>query len=302
VSLQLADKFRQGRRAVIAAPYLWLLIFFLIPFAITLKISLSESVVGQPPYSPLFQWLDDGLLRIDLHLGNFQRLIDDDLYLFAYFNSIKLAGVSTVLTLLVGYPMAYGIARSSPARRSVLLMLVVMPFWTSFLIRIYAWMGILKQNGLLNNLLIWTGIISEPLEILNTPIAIYIGMTYAYLPFMILPLYATLEKLDGSLLEAASDLGARPWDAFLNVTLPQSLPGVFAGSLLVFIPAVGDYVTPSLLGGPDTLMIGNVLFNEFFANRDWPTASAVATVLLVFLVGPIMLFNYMNERQSGAKE
>jgi putrescine transport system permease protein len=295
-------KFRLGRRLVIAAPQFWLIIFFLIPFLIAFKISFSTKVDGLPPYEPLLQFLEDGLLQIQLHLGNYTALFDDDLYFFAYLNSLKLAGLSTLLCLLLGYPMAYGIARSSPSRRGVLLMLVVMPFWTSFLIRIYAWMGILKQNGLLNNLLIWLGVIDEPLEIMNTPIAIYIGMTYAYLPFMILPLYATLEKLDGALLEAASDLGARPFDAFRNVTLPLSLPGIFAGCLLVFIPAVGEYVIPTLLGGPDTLMIGNVLWNEFFANRDWPQASAVAVAMLILLVVPMTLFQRFNERQNEANQ
>ncbi len=302
MKLGIAPKLRLGRRLVIAAPQFWLIIFFLIPFLIAFKISFSTAVVGLPPYAPLFEFLDDGTLQIQLHLSNYAALFDDDLYFFAYLNSLKLAGLSTLLCLLLGYPMAYGIARATPSRRGVLLMLVVMPFWTSFLIRIYAWMGILKQNGLLNNLLIWLGVIDEPLEILNTPIAIYIGMTYAYLPFMILPLYATLEKLDGALLEAASDLGARPFDAFRNVTLPLSLPGIFAGCLLVFIPAVGEYVIPTLLGGPDTLMIGNVLWNEFFANRDWPQASAVAVAMLLLLVVPMTLFQRFNERQNEAKQ
>jgi len=292
---------RLGRTLVIALPYVWLFLFFLIPFVIVLKIAFADKVIGQPPYTPLLDWIDETHLGISLSLGNFQFLLDDPLYVSAYFSSLKIAAISTVLSLLVGYPMAYAIARSSQQWRVPLLMLVILPFWTSFLIRVYAWIGILQQQGLLNNLLIWLGIIDQPLEILHTDVAVYIGIVYSYLPFMILPLYATLEKLDVSLLEAAEDLGCRPWKAFLLITLPLSLPGIIAGSLLVFIPAVGEYVIPELLGGIDTLMIGKVLSNEFFQNTDWPVASAVAIVLLLVLVIPIMVFQYVQAKQQEAE-
>ncbi|MDR6291272.1 putrescine transport system permease protein [Inquilinus ginsengisoli] len=293
---------RLGRNVVIAIPYVWLFLFFLVPFIIVLKIAFADKVIGQPPYTPLFDWIDDVHLGISLNLGNLQYLLDDPLYVSAYFSSIKIAAISTALSLLIGYPMAYAIARSSQQWRVPLLMLVILPFWTSFLIRVYAWIGILQQQGLLNNLLIWLGIIDQPLEILHTDTAVYIGIVYSYLPFMILPLYATLEKLDGSLLEAAEDLGCRPWKAFLLITLPLSLPGIIAGSLLVFIPAVGEYVIPELLGGIDTLMIGKVLSNEFFQNTDWPVASAVAIVLLLVLVIPITVFQYVQAKQQEAEQ
>ncbi len=237
-------------------------------------------------------------LQILLNLTNYLRLTGDDLYILAYLNSVKIALVTTLLCLAIGYPMAYAIAKADPARRGPLMMLVILPFWTSFLIRIYAWIGILKSNGVISNLLEWTGITSGPVEILYSDWAVYIGMTYCYLPFMVLPLYSTLEKMDPTLLEAAADLGCRPLKAFLTVTLPLSLPGIIAGSLLVFIPAVGEFVTPELLGGPDTLMIGRVLWNEFFANRDWPVASGVAIALLLVLVVPIMIFQYVQGREA----
>jgi putrescine transport system permease protein len=278
-----------GRALVIAAPYLWLALFFLVPFFVVLKISLSTAVVAIPPYEPLIGTADDGSWQLNLHPENYSYLFSDLQYVLAYLGSVRNAAVTALVCLLIGYPMAYCIARASPQWRPALLMLVVMPFWTSFLIRVYAWIGILKQNGLLNNFLIWLGIIHEPLAIMNTQTSVYIGMIYAYLPFMILPLYSTLEKMDISLLEAASDLGARPIRAFLTITLPLSLPGIIAGSLLVFIPAVGEFIIPTLLGGPDTLMIGTVLWNEFFQNRDWPVASTVAVALIVLLVVPMML-------------
>lgn len=292
-----------GRGAVIAMPFLWLLLFFLVPFLIVFGISFSESIVAQPPYAPLLGWLVDEdagttKLQILLNLTNYLRLTGDDLYILAYLNSVKIALVTTLLCLAIGYPMAYAIARADPARRGPLMMLVILPFWTSFLIRIYAWIGILKGNGVISNLLEWTGITSGPVEILYSDWAVYIGMTYCYLPFMVLPLYSTLEKMDPTLLEAAADLGCRPLKAFLTVTLPLSLPGIIAGSLLVFIPAVGEFVTPELLGGPDTLMIGRVLWNEFFANRDWPVASGVAIALLLVLVVPIMIFQYVQGRET----
>jgi putrescine transport system permease protein len=289
----------RGRFLVIGLPFLWLAVFFLAPFLIILGISFSVADIGAPPYAPIFEFAADhlgGLIpRVTLRLDNYAFLLTDDLYLFAYLNSLKIAAVSTIFCLLIGYPMAYAIAQAAPRRRPVLMMLVVMPFWTSFLIRIYAWMGILKSNGVLNTVLLWAGVIDAPLELINTPFAVHLGIVYAYLPFMILPLYATLEKLDPALLEAAADLGCKPFRAFLAITLPLSLPGVLAGSLLVFIPAVGEFVIPELLGGPDTLMIGSVLWNEFFNNRDWPLASSVAVAMLLFLVVPIMLF----QRQQG---
>jgi putrescine transport system permease protein len=289
-----------GRAAVIAIPFTWLLAFFLIPFVIVLKISFAEAEIAQPPYTPLFEWVEQQYLEIRLNLGNYRYLIEDNLYWKAYLNSVKIAGLSTLICLLIGYPMAYGIARARPDRRTLLLLLVILPFWTSFLIRVYAWIGILKNNGLINNVLMFLGITDEPIVMLQTDFAVYLGIVYSYLPFMILPLYANLEKLDGTLLEAASDLGARPWRTFLSVTLPLSAPGILAGSLLVFIPAVGEFVIPALLGGPDTLMIGRVLWDEFFSNRDWPVASAVAIALLLLLVIPIVIFQHSQARNVEA--
>ncbi|MGC2857327.1 ABC transporter permease subunit [Novispirillum sp. DQ9] len=287
-----------GRGLVIAVPFVWLLLFFLAPFAIVAKISVAEFQVGVPPYTPFFEWTEDAWLHVRATAANYAYLLDDPLYVAAYLGSLKIAAVSTVLALLLGYPMAYGIARARQPWRNVLLLAVMLPFWTSFLIRVYAWIGILRSNGLLNNFLIWLGVIDQPLEILNTDIAVYIGIVYSYLPFMILPLYATLEKMDLSLLEAAQDLGCRPWKAFVTVTLPLSLPGIIAGSMLVFIPSVGEFIIPDLLGGPDTLMIGKILWAEFFNNRDWPVASAVAIAMLVLLVAPIVLFQRHRMRQE----
>jgi putrescine transport system permease protein len=287
-----------GRALVIGAPALWLGIFFLIPFFVVLKISLSTAVVAIPPYEPLIGVGEDGSWQLNLHIENFGFIFSDPQYVLAYLGSVRNAAVTALACLLIGYPMAYAIARARPERRAVLLMLVVLPFWTSFLIRVYAWIGILKQNGLLNNFLLWLGVIDQPLTIMNTQTSVYIGMVYAYLPFMILPLYSTLEKMDVSLLEAASDLGARPIRAFLTITLPLSLPGILAGSLLVFIPAVGEFIIPTLLGGPDTLMIGTVLWNEFFQNRDWPVASTVAVALIVLLVVPLMLLQRAQARAA----
>lgn len=296
-----------GRGQVVMVPYLWLGLFFLIPFLIVLRISFSEAVIAQPPYSALFELVSDldleqTKLNISLNLSNYLRLFTDDLYVLAYLSSLKMAAISTLLCLMIGYPMAYAIARAEPARRGPLMMLVILPFWTSFLIRVYSWIGILKANGVLSNLLSWLGLVDPHWEILYSPLAVYIGITYSYLPFMILPLYANLEKMDPALLEAAADLGCRPFSAFLKVTLPLSVPGIIAGSLLVFIPAVGEFVIPELLGGPDTLMIGRVLWNEFFSNRDWPVASAVAIALLVFLVVPMMVFQYYQGKQQEAED
>lgn len=289
-----------GRALVIAIPLVWLLVFFLIPFLVVAKISLSESAIAMPPYLPLVA-RDGGLVTITLNLDNFGYLFDDPLYVSAYVFSIKVAFISAVLALLVGYPMAYYIARSPTTRRSVLLMLVILPFWSSFLLRVYAWQGFLRSNGVINNFLLWTGIIDQPLVMLQTNFAVYLGIVYTYLPFMILPLYANLVKLDEALLEASADLGARPLVTFFYVTLPLSMPGIIAGFMLVFVPAIGEFVIPELLGGPDTLMIGRVLWNEFFSNRDWPVASAVAIAMLCALVIPIMILRSAQQRAEESE-
>jgi putrescine transport system permease protein len=287
-------------RLVIVVPYVWLLIFFLIPFFIVFKISLSQTAIAMPPYTPVFDFADglSGFLDSfrELSSDNYVWLTEDALYFNAYVSSLIIAGVSTILTLIVGYPIAYGMARAPSTLRPVLLMLVILPFWTSFLIRVYAWIGILKPEGLLNQFLMGLHIIDQPLVIMNTHTAIFIGIVYSYLPFMVLPLYSTLEKMDYSLIEAAQDLGCTPTSAFWKITFPLSLPGVIAGCLLVFIPAVGEFVIPDLLGGSQTLMIGKTLWNEFFANRDWPVSSAVAVILLLLLVVPIMLFQHAQAR------
>lgn len=288
------------RGSVIAAPYLWLLLFFAVPFVIILMISFARTQVGSPPYTWLLEYVD-GAFSLKLNLGNYAALVKDSQYVLAYLSSIKIAVIATLLTLLIGYPMAYVISRMSPGARNVAMMLVVLPSWTSFLIRVYAWIGILDRNGLLNQLLLKLGLIEAPLQILYTPTAAYIGIVYCYLPFMVLPLYANLVKLDNRLLEAAYDLGARPWQAFLRITLPLSRTGIIAGCMLVMIPAVGEFVIPEMLGGPDTLMIGRVLWGEFFNNRDWPTASAVAIVMLLLLLVPILLFNRVQQRELEGK-
>jgi len=290
------------RLLLISVPYAWLLLLFLVPFGIVLKISLSDQALAIPPYTPTFdlaagwQGFVDFLSKLDFE--NYSWLAQDDLYWKAYLSSLQIAALSTVLTLLVGYPIAYGMANAPTEWRPTLMMLVILPFWTSFLIRVYAWIGILGQNGYLNQLLLWTGVIDEPLVMLNTPFAVYIGIVYTYLPFMVLPIYATLEKLDHDLLEAAKDLGCSRFQAFWLVTVPLSKPGIIAGSFLVFIPAVGEFVIPSLLGGSRTLMIGKVLWDEFFSNRDWPTASAVAVLLLLILIVPIVLFQRHQQKMQ----
>ena len=286
------------KTVVIAVPYIWLIIFFLAPFFMVLKISLAESIFAQPPYAPLFEWVSDGVLSIRIVFDNFLYLWEDSLYVNTYLNSIKISSISTILCLLIGYPIAYGIVRSSPTARNIFLLLVILPFWTSFLLRVYAWMGLLADQGTINSLLIWLGIIDEPIRMLYTEFSVYVGVVYTYLPFMILPLYANMEKLDISLLEAAADLGAKPAVTFLTVTLPMTIPGIIAGSLLVFIPATGEYVIPDLLGGGNVQMIGRVLYNEFAANTDWPVASAVAIVLLLVLVLPMMLYQHIQSRES----
>ncbi len=285
-----------GRKLVIGVPFLWMLLFFVVPFVIVLKISFAYTQIAIPPYSTLFDYADEAL-TIVLNLGNYLWLADDPLYLDAYLSSVKIALIGTLFCLALGYPMAYGMARAPKRWQSILLIAVLLPSWTSFLIRIYAWMGILRNNGLLNNLLLWMGVIDQPLAIMNTNTAVYIGLVYAYLPFMVLPLYANLVKMDFSLLEAAQDLGATPLQCFFKITLPLSLGGVIAGSMLVFIPAVGEVVIPQLLGGPDTLMIGKILWQEFFNNRDWPVASALAIVMLLVLLVPIMIFNHARQKE-----
>lgn len=289
------------RLALIALPYAWLLALFLVPFGIVLKIALSDYAISIPPYTPVLDltegWAGLRAFLAALDFENFIWLTEDDLYWKAYLSSLRIAVISTGLTLLVAYPMAYAMARAAPAWRPTLLMLVILPFWTSFLIRVYAWMGILGQEGYLNQLLLATGLISDPLTILNTQLAVYIGIVYTYLPFMVLPIYASLERMDDSLLEAAEDLGCSRLSAFWRITVPLSRPGVIAGGLLVFIPVMGEFVIPSLLGGSGTLMIGKVLWEEFFQNRDWPVASAVAIILLLVLIIPIVLFQRNEQRQ-----
>ncbi|MGD9582862.1 MAG: ABC transporter permease subunit [Lysobacterales bacterium] len=284
------------RWAVISVPYLWMLLFFAIPFLIALKISFARYAMAMPPYTALLNF-EDGFLVLKLRLENYLYLVNDSLYVNAWLSSLTIAGVSTLLCLLIGYPIAYMIARLPPASRNIALMLVILPSWTSFLIRIYAWVGILKPEGFLNQALQSLGLIDAPLKILYTDVAVYIGIVYAYLPFMVLPLYSNLVKLDLRLLEAAYDLGARPWRAFLSVTLPLSRAGIIAGSMLVLIPAIGEFVIPEMLGSPDTLMIGRVLWQEFFNNRDWPVASAVAIVMLLLLIIPIMIFHRAQARE-----
>ncbi|MBA4130381.1 MAG: putrescine/spermidine ABC transporter permease [Hyphomicrobium sp.] len=289
---------------VIAAPYVWLLLFFLIPFFIVFKISLSESEISIPPYTPVFS-LSEGWESIRTKLGelDFEKyafIFSDELYTSSYWSSLKIAAVATFLTLLIAYPLAYGMARAPKEWQPTLMMFVILPFWTSFLIRVYAWIGILKNEGLLNAFLLHIGAISEPLQIMNTTTAVYIGIVYSYLPFMVLPLYASLEKIDGRLLEAAEDLGSPPWKAFWQVTFPLSIPGIVAGCFLVFIPATGEFVIPDLLGGSETLMIGKTLWSEFFNNRDWPVASAVAVLLLLVLIVPIVAFQWAQQRAREA--
>jgi putrescine transport system permease protein len=292
----LGDKL--WRHFVIGVPYFWLLLFFLAPFSIVLKISFATPIVAQPPFTQLFDFTGNASQWLLATWDNYQFLTEDNLYWVSYFKSIKIAAVSTFICLLVGYPMAYGIARATPTTRNILLMLVILPFWTSFLLRVYAWMGLLGNHGIVNSLLMNMGLIASPMQMLYTDMAVYLGIVYTYIPFMILPLYATLEKMDTSLHDAAADLGAKPWQTFIDVTLPLSMPGIIAGSLLVFIPAIGEYVIPALLGGIDSLMIGRTLYDEFFVNRDWPLASAVATILLIIVVIPIMLFQRSQQEQE----
>lgn len=283
----------RSQSIVTAIPTLWLTLFFVLPFLFVLKISLSEAALAQPPYLDIIRDVEDGLVTLKINFANYQLLLEDSLYFSALLGSLKVAFISTVLCILVGFPMAYAIATADKKWRMPLMMLIILPFWTSFLIRVYAWIGILKSNGVINNTLMSLGVIDQPLEILHTPVAVYIGIVYSYLPFFILPLYATLVKLDRSLLEAAADLGAKPITQFFTITLPQSIPGILAGAMLVFIPVMGEFVIPDLLGGPDTLMLGKLMWIEFFNNKDWPVASALTTVLLIALIIPfIFMQNY----------
>jgi len=294
------SRLNPGRRLVIGVPFVWLALFFLLPFVIVLKISFAEADVAIPPYTEVFAYAEQQL-QIIINLGNYVFLSEDDLYWAAYAGSLRIAFFSTLICLLVGYPMAYAIARARKDLQTVLLLLIMMPTWTAILIRVYAWMGILSSNGILNGLLQGLGLIDEPLRILNTDLAVYIGVVYSYLPFMILPLYANLVKHDLSLLEAASDLGARNLTSFWKITVPLSKNGIIAGCMLVFIPVVGEFVIPELLGGPETLMIGKVLWQEFFNNRDWPVASALAVVMLAILLVPIILFNRNQTKELEGK-
>jgi putrescine transport system permease protein len=295
------DAHRWLRRAVLL-PYAWLLLYFLMPFLIILKISLAEPVVAQPPFTTLFDWGARGWDQIRVTLENYAFLFQDGYYGIIYLASLKMAAIGTVLCLLLGYPIAYYIARQPPARRRLLLLAVILPFWISFLLRVYAWIGLLNNKGVINHALLSLGVIDTPLPLLYNDFAVYLGIVYSYLPFMILPLYANLERLDLDLLDAAADLGARRWQVFLDVTLPLSRAGIIGGCLLVFIPAVGEFTIPALLGGADTLMIGRVLWDEFFISRDWPVASAVSIVLLLLLVAPIVWFQHVQDREpEGAR-
>lgn len=292
---------RHGRKLVILLPLVWFLLLFLLPFLIVFKISFAEMARAIPPYTDLVTWTD-GMLDIALNISNYIGLTQDPLYIDAYLQSLEVAGISTLLCLLIGYPLAWAVAHSSVSTRNILLLLVILPSWTSFLIRVYAWIGILKDNGVLNNVLLWLHVIDQPLVILHTNLAVYIGIVYSYLPFMVLPIYTALTRMDYSLVEAASDLGARPMKTFFKVIMPLTKGGIIAGSMLVFIPAVGEYVIPELLGGPDSNMIGRVLWQEFFNNRDWPVASAVAVVMLLLLIMPILWFQKYQNKELGEKE
>ncbi len=287
------------RRATVV-PYLWLLLFFLAPFLIILKISVAEPVIAQPPFTALLEWGANGLTGIRATFENYAFLFEDGYYGIIYLSSLKMAAIGTILCLLLGYPMAYYIARQPPARRNVLLLAVILPFWISFLLRVYAWIGLLNNRGVINEALLWLGVIDQPIQMLYNDFAVYLGIVYSYLPFMILPLYSNLERHDHNLLDAAADLGARRGRAFIDVTLPLSMPGIIGGCLLVFIPAVGEFTIPALLGGADTLMIGRVLWDEFFVSRDWPVASAVSVVLLLLLIAPMLWFQRIQSREQEA--
>ena len=298
---RLRDRLPGARALAIVPPYLWLVLLLLVPFLLVVKISFADLRFGVPPYTSLAE-IEDDALSLTLHVRGYVLLLSDSLYVATYISSLKMAAITTLCCMLIGYPMAYYIARSSPATRGLLLLAVILPFWTSLLLRVYAWVGILRNDGLLNNLLMGLGLIDQPLEIYRTDLAVYIGMVYAYLPFFILPLYATLVKMDLRLLEAAYDLGARPWQAFWRVTLPLSRPGVIAGAMLVFIPAVGEYVIPEMLGGANTLMMGRVMWNEFFTNADWPMAASITVVMVLLLIVPLAWFQHSQTRAADAAQ
>jgi len=285
-----------GRKTVIGIPYAWLILFFAVPFFIVLKISVSDS--DGISFAPLLSY-DDGIAQLRIKLSNYLFIASDELYFAAYASSIKYAAITTGICLFIGYPFAYFMARSPAGRRPALLMLVMLPFWTSFLLRIYAWKGLLDDNGVFNNILMALHLIHEPIKMMHTPFSLVVGMVYAYLPFMILPLYATLAKMDLRLLEAAADLGATPLRAFWLITVPLSRAGIIAGSMLVFIPCIGEFVIPELLGGPETLMIGRVLWDEFFSNNDWAMASAVAVLMIVLIIVPLAVFNHYQSEAEG---
>ena len=300
--MQLIDTLqKKWKTVVILVPFIWLTVFFLTPFVIVAKISLAELAIASPPFTKMIDWVDDSIITVRVVLDNYIYIFDDPLYLRIYLNSIKIAALSTVFALLLGYPIAYAIVRSNPITKKLLLFAIILPFWTSFLLRVYAWMGLLADQGSINNLLISLGIIDTPMRLLYTEFAVYVGIVYTYLPFMILPLYANMEKLDNGLNEAAADLGSGPINTFFKITLPLTTPGIIAGSLLVFIPATGEYVIPDLLGGGNVQMIGRQLFNEFARNIDWPVASAVAIVLLLILVVPMAVYQHFQGKTAEIK-
>lgn len=294
------DRLPSGSTLAIVPPFAWLVLFLLVPFLLVFKISFAELQFGIPPYTALTEFADDAV-QLTLNLRGYILLFSDSLYFTTYLNSIKMAGITTLCCILIGYPMAYYIARSAPSIRNLLLLGVILPFWSSLLLRVYAWVGILRNDGLLNSLLGGLGIINSPLEIYRTDLAVYIGMVYAYLPFFILPLYATLVKMDLRLLEAAYDLGARPWQAFWQITVPLSRSGIVAGAMLVFIPSVGEYIIPEMLGGANTQMMGRLMWTEFFNNADWPMASAVTCVMVLLLIVPLALFQFNQIKQQQAE-
>lgn len=300
--MQLIDTLqKKWKTIVILVPFIWLTVFFLTPFVIVAKISLAELAIASPPFTKMIDWVDDSIITVRVVLDNYIYIFDDPLYLRIYLNSIKIAALSTAFALLLGYPIAYAIVRSNPITKKLLLFAIILPFWTSFLLRVYAWMGLLADQGSINNLLISLGIIDTPMRLLYTEFAVYVGIVYTYLPFMILPLYANMEKLDNGLNEAAADLGSGPINTFFKITLPLTTPGIIAGSLLVFIPATGEYVIPDLLGGGNVQMIGRQLFNEFARNIDWPVASAVAIVLLLILVVPMAVYQHFQGKTAEIK-
>ena len=298
-----------GRRLVIGVPFAWLIVFAVIPFLILLRISFTDMGNGVDPFAPLVDAVS-GTLHITLKYDNYLSIFGgrneagvfafgDTIYLDAYLTSVKYAAATTVLCLVIGYPFAFFIARAKKSVQPALLMLVMLPFWTSFLLRVYAWKGILADQGVINNLLLWTGLISEPIQMLYTDVSLLVGMTYVYLPFMILPLYATLAKLDFSLLEAAYDLGASPWQAFWLITVPLSRAGIIAGSMLVFVPCLGEFVIPSLLGGAENILIGRVVWDEMFSSNNWPRSAALAVVMVVFILVPMAIYNHTERQRAG---